>query len=111
MDEPEPNGVPGLVGRDRLTQGVDRGDVLAVDRDDHVSAELVALAGDDDLRVAALDAGLGRRAARLDGADEDAFRCGEAEDAGDVGLDSLERDAEERAVDPPVVEQLGDDAS
>ena len=55
---------------------VDGGDVLAVDRDDHVAAELVALAGDDDLRVAALDAGLVGRAAVLDGAHEHALSAG-----------------------------------
>ena len=44
---------PGL-RRERVAQLLGRADALAADRDDHVAAEHVALAGDDDVRRAAL---------------------------------------------------------
>ena len=110
MDDRDANLVAGLVRGDRLAERVDRCDLLAVDRDDHVPAELVALAGDDDLGRAAFEAGLRGGAAGLDGSDEHALLRGEAEHAGDVRAHVLERDAEERAVDVAVLDELRDDA-
>ena len=99
-----------LVRGDRLAERVDRCDVLAVDRDDHVARRAGSSRRRRRPACAALEPGLGGRAAGLHGADEDAVVGREPEHVRDLRVDVLQRDAEVGAVDAAVVEQLRDDA-
>src|SRR5262249_61667009 len=71
-----------LLRRNRLAQLVERRDRLAVDRDDDVAAEVVALAVGASLRGPGLEAGLRRAAVLLDALHEQARLRGEMEEPG-----------------------------
>src|SRR6185436_2309003 len=98
-----------LAASDEVGEIVARPDLPSADRRDDVAAEadLVAVERRDD--VAARDPGLRRRAVRRDGLDEHAVVDGEVEVA-EGGVDRDRVDAEEAAVDPAVLLELGEQA-
>ena len=80
VDDRDPHRVAGLVRGHRVAELFDRGDLPAVELHDHVSAEHEALAGDHDLLLAALEAGLVGRAPVVTVATRTPFFDGEVGD-------------------------------
>ena len=103
------HGLTGLVARERVPQLVGRADAPAADGDDHVAADHVALAGDDDVRRPALEPGLRGGAACCDALDQHALVDRQPENAGELGRDRAAGDAEVGAVDAAGRRQLRDD--
>src|SRR5205085_10613945 len=99
-----------LLRRDDIAQPLDRPHGGAVGLDDHVAAEPVALAREDDVRRPGLEPRLRSAAARLDALDEQAGRDREAEDARQLRRDPAGADPDERVLDLAVLDDLRDDA-
>ena len=86
-----------------------RADVLAACLDDHVAADLIAFACDNDLSRPAAQTGLLGPAARGDALDEDSLLRRELELLRDRAGDEAAEHAEQRVVDPATDLQLRDD--
>src|SRR5215471_5316396 len=101
--------VAGLVRGDRVAELFGGGNLVAVESDDDVATEDVGLAGDDDPPVPGLETGLVRAGVVRDRLDDDALLDCEVVRAGQVRGDGLTAGAEERVVDAPGPDDLGDD--
>src|SRR6266508_736225 len=98
--------VSGLLPGNQLAQPVERVDALAVDGDDDVAADPVALAGEDDVRVARPDAGLRGAAVRDDLLHEEPPTDGQAHETGEARADRLHLDAKECMLGLAALDQL-----
>ena len=102
-------GVAGLVLGDELAEALGGDDVLAAGLDDQVAAELIALAGDDDLRRPPRSPALLRAASGDDALDEDSALNREPELLLHRGCDRAAEDTEQRVIDPAMRLELRDD--
>src|SRR5829696_2087276 len=103
--------VADLLAHDRLAEVLRLRDGLAVDLDDEVAAEQVALPVDHDLARPCLHLGAGRAAALVDSHDEQSALGREVEELRDLLVDLLRAHADERMLDAALLDQLRDDVA